>query len=126
MKEVKYSPEKIQIQVPSKFEVAKRYYGVLFKVNNIKVKPLEIDLVAFSAINGTITTPPVREEFIRTFQSSKFSFNNMSSRLQKLNILVKKEGKIKVNPIILPDFSSPSFKIEITIINDTLNPGAES
>lgn len=87
------------------FDLAKRYYQVLFILNNLKVADKEASLVAFSAINGSLTSPPIRSRFIKEFKSSEGSVYNMMSSLQKKNILIKDEDrKIRVNPLILMPF----------------------
>lgn len=101
----------------SKFEVAKQYYTILFSVNNLPISNKEVCLVAFSAVNGTISTPPVRDEFIKQFHSSRNGVYNITAKLIKLGIFVKINNKIRVNPHILPDFSVP-FIFHIKLINN--------
>lgn len=89
----------------SSFDLAKRYYQVLFILNNLKVADKEASLVAFSAIYGSLTSPPIRNRFISEFHSSEGSVYNMMSSLQKKQILVKDDDrKIRVNPLILMPF----------------------
>lgn len=88
------------------FEMAKKYYCILFELNNIKISKSELDLIAYSSIHGTISTPPVRDEFMKDFDVSIEYFYNIISKLKKLNILIKdKDKKVRINPAILPDFS---------------------
>lgn len=98
--------QKILSTCDSKFEVARRYYVILCELNNIKITKNELNLLAYSAVYGTLSTPPVRDEFMRRFKIPKHSMYNMIGKLKKLNILIKdKEKKIRVNPQILPDFN---------------------
>jgi len=101
------------------FDLARKYYSILFQVNNIPVTAKELDLIAFSAIHGTISTPPIREEFSKRFGIPKASIYNMSSKLQKLNIFVKaSDNKIRVNPKIQLDFSKKAYKFIITLLKE--------
>ena len=101
----------------SLFEKAKKYYTILFILNDLPISFKEIDLVAFCAIKGTISTPPVRDEFVKLFHSSKNTVYNMSAKLQKQGIFIKTQNKIKINPVILLDFSEELF-LAIKLSND--------
>jgi len=98
------------------FEIARKYYVILFALNNLKITHKELDLVAYCAVHGTISTPPVRNEFMRIFNVPKNSVYNMISELKKLNILFKdKDNKIRINPQILPDFNKKELILAIKI-----------
>lgn len=98
----------IEKKVEDKFQVARKYYAFLFDLNGIKLNKSELDLVAFCAIHGTFSTPPVREQFIKEFKVHKNTVYNILSKLQKKKILTKdRDKKIRVNPSILIDFSKP-------------------
>lgn len=110
---------KLHKKISDKFEIARKYYNIVFDMNDIHITAKELDLVAFSATNGTMSTPPIREEYIKRFKVSKASMYNMIARLQKIKILMKdKEGKIRVNSQIHPDFNQKEFLIAIKIINN--------
>lgn len=106
---------KISKSYDSLFEIARKYYSIVFDLGNIKVTTSELDLIAFSAVNGTISTPPVRDEFIKEFKVPKGSVYNMVSKLQKMKIFVKDtDNKVRVNKQILPDFNN-ELLLTITI-----------
>lgn len=116
--------QKIYKKFP-RFLLAKKYYQTLFILNDLKIADKEISLVAFSALNGSLSSPPIRNRFISEFQSSEGSVYNMLSHLQKLQILVKDtDHKIRLNPQILPQFSEGLFlqikldNIDIIDINE--------
>ena len=44
----------------------------------------------------------------------------MVSKLQKLKLMVKINGKIRVNPHIQLDFTKPKYKIELFLTNTSL------
>jgi hypothetical protein len=90
----------------SDIEVAIKYYTILFSLNNIHLSAKEIELISFTAVKGTITSPTSRSEFVEMFDSSQASLENIKGRLVKRKFLVKKEGKHKVHPSLVLDFST--------------------
>lgn len=91
----------------------------MFGLNNLHVTNNELNLVAFSAVMGTISTPPIRKQFCEEFDVSAGSVYNMVAKLQKGSILVKdKDNKIRVNPTILPDFTKPDVLLVIKLGKD--------
>ena len=105
-------------------EVAMHYYGLISVLNDIHLTTRELQLLAFTAIKGCISSGGAREEFVRKFHSSKGTVNNMIADLQKLekkHVLVKSPGgKITVNPKIVLDFSSP-ITLHINLSVDAAN-----
>lgn len=91
----------------SKDEVEKaiRYYSLLSTWNNFKLTERKIQLLAYTAIRGTISSLSSKEDFSRLFNSSPATINNMISELKDIGLLVKSQGKYKVNEKINLDFS---------------------
>jgi hypothetical protein len=90
----------------TEFDIAKKYYTIIFTLNDIHLTKNEINLVAFSAVNGTLSTPPIKQQFCEQFDVPSASVYNIIGKLKKLNILIKdRENKIRINPVILPDFA---------------------
>lgn len=98
--------QKIHKKYSSDFEVAKKYYKMLFILNDLHVTENELNLVTFSSIKGTISTPPVRDEFIKDFGVPIGSVYNMSAKLQKLGVFVKEDEKIRIHPSINHNFKN--------------------
>ena len=90
--------------VDTDIQLAEKYYSVLFTINNLHLTEREIQLIAFTAIKGNITYANVREEFCKTYNSTSPTINNIVSKLKKLGIFVKENGKVKINPKICIDF----------------------
>lgn len=106
--------QKLKTYETSSFDIAYKYYSILFVVNNLKLTERELQLVSFTGINGNISYTHLREEFCNTYGSSNASINNMISKLKKQNILIKDSSKIKVNPVILLKFYD-NVKLELSI-----------
>jgi hypothetical protein len=112
--------QKIRKTYPSPLEVALIYYQMVAIMNGIHLTTRQLQLVAFTAVKGSISAGGAREEFIKMFKSSRATVNNMISDLQKdemHRLLVKsggRAGKITVNPRILLDFSKP-LEVQINL-----------
>lgn len=112
--------QKINKEYTSSMEFAKAYYTFITQINKIDITSKEMDLLCYCAINGTISTPPVRDAFIKEYNTPKGSVYNMVAKLQKLRLMVKINGKIRVNPALQIDFNKPSYKIELSLINKSI------
>lgn len=97
--------EKINKNLESPFEVAKSYYKILFELNGHFLSNLELDLISFTAVRGFITTVKAKKDFVKEYNTSQATVNNLVSKLRRKGILVKEQGKTKVNPAIVKDFS---------------------
>lgn len=103
--EKKVIVQKLKKSINSNIQLAEKYYSILSVINNLNLTEREIQLVAYTAVKGNISFANVREEFFKTYNSSSASVNNIISKLKKLGIFIKQEGKVKVNPVIIIDFS---------------------
>lgn len=111
--------QKIQKSYSTEFDIAKRYYTIVFGLNDMHITPNELNLVAFSAVMGTISTPPIRKQFCEQFDLAAGSVYNMVAKLQNMSILIKdKDNKIRVNQTILPDFTKKELLIVIKMLNN--------
>ena len=99
--------QKLSPKTPDEFSSAESYYNILSSINKLGLTEREVQLIAFTAIRGNISTPNVRQEFCERYSSTVPTISNMISKLKKSNILVKEKGKVKVNPIIVLDFTRP-------------------
>jgi len=87
-----------------KYKLAQKYYSLLSALNNLKLTEREIQLVAYTAIKGTITYANARTEFCEMYNTTTATINNIVSKLKKVGIFIKEDGKVKVNPVIVLDF----------------------
>jgi hypothetical protein len=92
------------------------YYSILSAINNLKLTEREIQLISFTAIKGNITYANVREEFCKTYNSTSPSINNIISKLKRVGIFIKENGKVKVNPIITIDFNK-DLTLDIKLVH---------
>ena len=103
--------------------LAQKYYALISALNNLSLTEREVQLIAYTAVKGSISFARVREEFCTLYNSSFPTINNMVSKLKKSFILVKHGKQIVVNPVIALDFSKP-LVLQITLtVNDKQNNG---
>jgi len=97
--------QKLKKEFSSSLEKAIKYYTILTVLNGIKLTTKQIELLAFTAVKGTITSPASRREFVELFSSSLASLENIKGKLVKDNWLVKVDNKYRINPQVNLDFS---------------------
>jgi hypothetical protein len=120
MEPTKIIVQRLKKEVDSDMELAMLYYSTLSSINNLNLTVREIQLISFTAIKGNITYANVREEFCKTYNSTSPSINNIISKLKRIGIFVKENGKVKVNPIIVIDFSK-DLTLEIKLVHGETN-----
>lgn len=117
--------QRLKKDVSTDIELAEKYYSILSAINNLHLTEREIQLIAFTAIKGNITYANVREEFCKTYNSTSPSINNIISKLKKVGIFIKENGKVKVNPIIVIDFTN-DLTLDIKLVHgEAINNDSE-
>lgn len=96
--------QELKKSLEDEYAVAQKYYSILSAINNLNLTKREIELVAFTAVKGTISYANSRAQFCEKYNTTTATINNIVSKLKKVGIFVKHLGKIKVNPIIVIDF----------------------
>jgi DNA-binding MarR family transcriptional regulator len=108
--------QKLKRSVENNLSLAEKYYSVLSAVNNLKLTQREIQLMAFTAISGNMSYKHIREEFCKKHDTTSATINNIISKLKRMGVLVKNGSKIKVNPVILLDFSN-NIMLEVKLFH---------
>jgi hypothetical protein len=98
--------QKFLRKIEDNYAMAEKYYSVLSTINNLKLTQREVQLVAFTAIRGNISYSSIREDFCKKYNSTSPTINNIISKLKRIGVFVKDGSKIKVNPVIILNFSS--------------------
>lgn len=101
-------------KVESNFDMAFKYYSLISALLGLNLTKRKLQLVAFTAVKGNISYPDFKEEFIKTFDSSGATINNIVSELQELKVFVKVDSKVKVNPSLAMDFNN-DVSLKITL-----------
>ena len=112
--------QRLKKNVSTDIELAITYYSILSAINNLHLTEREIQLISFTAIKGNITYANVREEFCKTYNSTSASINNIISKLKRIGIFIKENGKVKVNPIITIDFTK-DLTLDIKLVHEETN-----
>ena len=109
--------QKLKKAVDSDLQLAEKYYSILSVINNLKLTEREIQLIAFTSIKGNITYANVREEFCKLHKTTSPTINNIISKLKKVGIFIKEGGKVKINPMIVIDFTK-DLTLGITLTHE--------
>jgi hypothetical protein len=117
MTPIKIIVQRLKKDISSDMELAQKYYSVLSAINNLGLTEREIQLISFTAIKGNITYANVREEFCKTYNSTSPTINNIISKLKKVGIFIKENGKVKVNPVIVIDFKK-DLMLDIKLVHE--------
>lgn len=98
----------------SQKEMASIYFKIIGILKDITLTPMELNVLVHTALNGTITSPPVRESFIEEHKSSNASLNNYISKLQEKELLTKDERlKIRINPKFMKTFDKDEYNLTL-------------
>ena len=116
MSQTKIIVQRLKKETYSDMELAIKYYSILSAINTLHLTEREIQLISFTAIKGNITYANVREEFCKTYNTTSPTINNIISKLKKIGIFVKENGKVKVNPIIVIDFKK-DLMLDIKLVH---------
>lgn len=108
--------QKIKKQEDSLINQAIKYYSLICLINDIKLHRRDIELLAFTALRGTISSLSAKQEFSRQFGSSVSTVNNMISKLNSMGFLEKAHGKYKINHKIDIDFKNRDVVLEIKLL----------
>lgn len=107
--------QRLKRKEDDQFKLAEKYYTILSAVNNLNLTTREIQLVAFTAIKGNISYANIRQEFCEIYKTTGPTINNIISKLKKINVLVKDGSKVKVNNMIVLDFTRDiTLEIKLT------------
>ena len=117
MEPTKIIVQRLKKNVSTDMELAMKYYSILSAINSLNLTEREIQLISFTAIKGNITFANVREEFCKTYNSTSPSIKNIISKLKKVGIFIKENGKVKVNPIISIDFTK-DLTLDIKLVHE--------
>jgi hypothetical protein len=120
MEPTKIVVQKLKKDVSNDIELAMLYYSVLSSINNLNLTEREIQLISFTAIKGNITYANAREEFCKLYNTTSPTINNIISKLKKIGIFIKDNGKVKVNPIIVIDFKKDLI-LDIKLVHGKAN-----
>lgn len=96
--------QQVEKSLDDKYALAQKYYAILSAINNLQLTKREIELVAFTAVKGSISYANNRTEFCEKYNTTTATINNIVSKLKKVSVFVKEKGKIHVNPYIVVDF----------------------
>jgi hypothetical protein len=101
----------------SPMDVAIKYYSILSLINSLNLTQREIQLLAFIATRGSISSGEAKESFKKLYGSSKASIGNLVWMLTRKGILARRNKKAVLHPQLALNFSNT------IVLNLTLNNG---
>jgi len=107
--------QKLKKVSEDRYQLAERYYEIVSSLNSLSLTQREVQLVAYAAIHGNISYTHIKNDFCEKYKTSVQTIYNIVSKLMKLKVFVKDNGKIKVNPVIALKFND-SIRLEITLM----------
>lgn len=111
---------RIKKEYKDRLEVAIKWYSIISVLNDFNLPPLEIKLLAFIAVEGTISSGGKKDRFCSIFNSTKGSVDNSIGKMYKKFFLIKKDGKLRIHPQLFLDFNN-SFLVQLNISNSATN-----
>ena len=113
--EKKMVVQRIVNRADSSIQRAVKYYSILDTLNSLKLTEKHIQLMAFIATRGSISSGGAKETFKELFGSSKASIGNFVWELTQKGILTRKDGRVVLHPQLALDFSNDVIVLNITM-----------
>lgn len=104
-----------------RMKLSEVYFGVLSALNNLKLTRLEIGILAYMTIHGSISDSDIQDGVCKRYGTTSSTVNNTVSKLKKASLIIKKENKNVVNPFLVLDFSK-DITLAITLDNNETHP----
>lgn len=102
--------QKLKQEFNSMRKIAYKYFSMLSIFNDFKLTEREIDLLSHIAVNGHIGSITSKQEFMKIYDTTIHTINNIISKLYRKHLLVKSDRKIRINPGIKIDFQEERDK----------------
>jgi ribosomal protein S19E (S16A) len=97
---VELTVQKISKNYTDALQLAIKYYSIVCILNSITITERQLQVLAFTAIRGNISSITAKQEFARTFSTSLAVVRNVLGELKKLGLIQKINDRYKVNPQI--------------------------
>lgn len=111
----KVTLQEINLEYKTRIEIAIKYFSIVLTLSDIHLPPRDLELLAFIAVRGTISSPSAKEEFIKQFDSTLGTIANMTSRLSKKKLIIKQSNKYRLNPYFKVNLTNSKYLFKISI-----------
>ena len=108
------------------YAVAHKYYQILSVINDLNLAEGEVQLIAFTAIEGNISDPSIRKLYVKTYSTTIATINNIVHRLKKKNIIHKKGRDLFINPVICKVDFSKSLALLVSVKKEAQKAAEEN
>lgn len=96
--------QKIVSQQKDALGKAVKYYSVLCALNNIRLSPMEMNMLSFAGVKGSLWSGGSMKQFCELFNSTPSSAGNLIYKLRKKGLLIRINTRIRVIPALSLDF----------------------
>lgn len=106
MEDKQYLIKTIKKSFEDKIQAGITWFKFIAAINDIKLAPRELELLAYINYRGTISSTSAKDEFCKMFDSSHGTISNMTAKLLKAKpaFLVKDKSKTRIHPSLRVDF----------------------
>lgn len=92
---------KIRKTFKDEMDFTVKFYTLLNVLNNLKLTPLEIKVIAYVAVKGSISRGNPMEKFVSLLGSTYKSVSKTVNKLTRQGILIQKNRKTAINPSLV-------------------------
>ena len=85
---------RINKKYDSHLECAERVLSAILSLSGEKLAPKELELLTFLTVKGTISNVTGRNEFLKVYNTTENTMNNVLGSLKKKKLVEKTNGKI--------------------------------
>lgn len=98
--------QRLRKRLSDEFEIAVAYFSLISSLNGLFLTERELQLLAFTAVKGNMTLGNVKTEFCERFSTTFPTISNIVYKLKKMGLLVKEDGRVKVNKMFPSNFKN--------------------
>lgn len=98
-------------------DVPRMYFNVVSAINNLELKPMDVNVLSFMAVHGNISDRSLRNEFCKQYKTKVDSINNVVSKLKKMGMIVKEDRTIKLAPYFEFDYKK-DLQLQIVLTHE--------
>ena len=111
--------QKLRRRLPDEFGIAVAYFSLISSLNSLALTERELQLMAFTAVRGNMSLGNVKTEFCERFSTTFPTISNIVYKLKKQGLLIKEDGRVKVNKMFPSNFKDGITLNVILEINES-------
>lgn len=119
--------QSIRIDSRNILDIALKYYAILSILGDVHLTPRELQLLAFTATRGSISSGGAKKQFIELFGTSKHTIENLKGSLKDKGLIIKDEDdNYRVSPSLRRNFKNLAcLKLDISLVKQEQDGSVE-